>query len=169
MKRMRRMQIRDWLELAIAIENRSAELYRKFAGLFKHHSEIADYWVKMELDENRHRSILQQVMHEIDESDAKKTIDERKAENSSKLLSCIHDDLSKVFSNLDDAYECAHELEEKEVEVIFDLLKEESMNKYEGIHTLLKEDQEHLQKLIDFGDTFGKMEWRKLINSSKQE
>ena len=73
-----------------------------------------------------------------------------------------------MFSNLDDAYECAHELEEKEVEVIFDLLKEDSINKYEGIHTLLKEDQEHLQKLIDFGDTFGKMEWRKLINSSNR-
>ena len=163
------MRIRDWLELAIAIENRSAELYEKFADLFKHHDHLADYWGKMTIDEKRHRDILQEVIHDLEQDDANRIIHDGTAGKTIKLLSCINDDLSKVFGNLDDAYECAHELEEKEVEVIFDLLKEDSVNKYDGVHTLLKEDQEHLQKLIDFGDNYGKAEWRKLINASEEK
>lgn len=163
------MRIRDWLELAIAIENRSAELYKKFAELFRQHAQLASYWEKMEIDEQRHKSILQEVINDLDENDANKSIFEETAKRTTKLLTCINDDLSKVFGNLDDAYECAHELEEKEVEVIFDLLKEDSVSKYEGVHTLLKEDQEHLQKLIDFGEKYGKAEWRKMVHVSKDK
>jgi hypothetical protein len=121
----------------------------------------------MKHDEIRHKSILQGVIDDLREDDRNKMVRDGVAEKTDKLLSCISSDLKKMFVNLDEAYECAHELEEKEVEVIFDLLKEESVNKYEGVHTLLQEDQEHLQKLMDFSDSFGKAEWRKLINASK--
>jgi len=163
------VHIRDWLNLAIAIENRSAELYRRFAVLFKHHAGLADYWREMESDEIRHKSILKEVMENLKEDDANKFIHDATVERTDKLLSCINDDLSKMFGNLNDAYECAHELEEKEVEMIFDLLKDDSVNKYGGVHTLLREDQEHLQKLIDFGDVYGKAEWRKMIDASQDE
>lgn len=160
------MRVRDWLELAIDIEDRSALLYERFGSLFMHHPELAAYWGAMEADEKRHGSILREVMGRMEEADGRKAITEHSAEKTKKLMSCIQDDLLRVFNSLDDAYECAHELEEKEVEIIFDLLKEDSVNKYEGVHTLLKEDQEHLQKLIDFGDVFGKAEWRKIIKAS---
>jgi len=163
------MRIRDWLDLAIAIEKRSAELYGQFSVLFKDHKELTEYWGQMKADEERHESILNEVIANLEDDDGNRTINAVKSEKTTRLLSCINDDLSKVFSNLDDAYECAHELEEKEVEVIFDLLRDDSINQYEGVHTLLKEDQEHLQKLIDFNNTFGKAEWRKIIQAGKEQ
>ena len=163
------MRVRDWLELAVSIEKRSAELYAYFSEIFRNHRELADYWRQMEADEKRHKSILVEVIHGLESDDGDKIIGEAAAEKTEKLLSCVNDDLSKIFNSLDDAYECAHELEEKEVEVIFDLLREDSIGRYDGVHTLLKEDQEHLQKLIDFSDRFGKAEWRKLIPAAKKD
>jgi rubrerythrin len=147
-------------EHAIAIEYKAAEMYCTFSRLFSHVPEISAFWTGLEQDEMFHMETLVTLLDGLrpDEYDA--PVDKQLWENMVAVHDLINGNLAISVSNLNDAYEVAHELEFSEINGIFKFLTIEAITSEEQGQFMRDEITKHERKLIDFGDTFGDKAWR---------
>ena len=155
----------DIMSALVEIESRSADIYLALSRKFRHVPEVADFWGQFVKDEHAHANILKDIQSGAQKDKQEIEIDNKSIENISSTHKWIKTDLSQFIRNLDDAYELSHEIETREVEMLFEILST-NMGKYiEKLRMIMFEEQGHLQKILDFSEVYGNAGWRRNIHA----
>ena len=151
-------------ESAIEIENKAADIYRKFSQLFSHIQDVSDFWQGLTEDEMQHANTLQDIRKPLTSEQVLSPCDKDLSAKVAEIQLMQSEVLTRSIKNLDDAFELAHELEFSELNAIFKLLATEFVPSEERKQFLVSGVTKHQQKLKDFGHTFGDRDWRKAIS-----
>ncbi len=149
--------------LAIELEYKTADIYEKFAKLFPHVPGLPAFWQGLRDDEIQHVITLQNVSTSLTPEQLLVCPPKEMWDSALKSQQIISKDLIGAITNLNDAYELAHELEFFEANTIFNFLTSKIIHsgKPEEIDYLAI--VKHQQKLMNFCYSFGNREWRKEI------
>ena len=155
----------DIMSALVEIESRSADIYLALSRKFRHVPKVADFWDQFTKDEHAHANILKDMQSGTHEDKQEIEIDNKSIEDISNTHKWIKTDLTQSIRNLDDAYELSHEIETKEVEMLFEILST-NLGKYiEKLRMIMIEEQGHLQKILEFSKVYGNAEWRRNIQA----
>ena len=153
------------LQLAIDIEIKSRDIYVNFARMFNHVHKISEFWKKLMKDENVHANILEDISAKLREEGQEINTDSRIINNIQATNEYLMTDLMSTIHNLNDAYDLSHNLETREVEMLFDMLSTDFGKHVEALRIVMLEEQGHLQRILDFSQIYGNAEWRKSIKA----
>jgi len=155
-------------ELSIDIAKHNQNLYHKLVEMFAPWPEVSDFWKGMERDEMYHTRTLEGIRGSLRPNQLLTPADPSILQKTKKVLNIPIEERVNSLDTLNDAYEMAHELENSEVNMIFEFLVKEFESSEETRKFALAEIDKHLEKLIKFPETFGDIEWRKSIVIRKQ-
>ncbi len=153
------------LERAIEIEQGCRNLYLSFSQKFGNNSGIATFFLDMAGDEKEHKRILEDIYSAFNAEELNAPVDSNVSKKAIRIQKELKGVTETDVSNLNEAYEFAHELENGEYEAIFrDLVmryasvekKKEFADNMLGLH---------LQRLMDFGKKHPDSDWRKKISA----
>ncbi len=114
--------VAELFKLAIELEESTQELYRGFETKFSRHQKIADFWKQYAAEEAGHAKWLARLRDSLSAEELSAPADPSMIETARRMLkSSIKHRLADI-TNLEDAYELAHELENSETNAIFEFL-----------------------------------------------
>ncbi len=155
--------IERFVELAIELEYKTADIYGRFSTLFPHVLGLPAFWQGLHDDVIQHTITLQNIRKSFTIEQLLECLPTEIWDSIIKMQQILSKDVFASIYNLNDAYELAHELEFFEASTIFNLLtlKISPSDKQEKIDylTIMKPQE----KLMDFTHSFGDREWRKEI------
>ena len=114
--------IAELFDLAIATERAAETLYRELAARFVDHLEVADFWERYAGQESGHAQWLQRLRDTTSPAQLAAPADPVMLQNARALSQFAVANALQGIHNLDDAYQLANELENSEVNVIFEFL-----------------------------------------------
>jgi len=114
--------IAELFDLAIATERACETLYRELAARFVDHLEVADFWERYAGQEAGHAQWLQRVRDMTSPAQLAAPADPVMLQNARALAQFSVTNALQGIHNLDDAYQLANELENSEVNAIFEFL-----------------------------------------------
>ena len=113
------------IELAIASEQASQELYVRLAQKYSYLPQIADFWQKMSLDEEAHARGLEKIRDSLTPEQLQAPVDPVVFEQAKRSASLSVEDKLNPISTLEDAYQLAHDLEHSEINTVFEFITAE--------------------------------------------
>ena len=114
--------VTELFDLAIAAEKAAEELYRGLEAEFAHHQEVADFWRKYAAEEAGHAGRLEHLRDRVSPEQLSAPVDPLMLKDARKLLQFFVENRLKKVKDLEDAYELVNELENSEINVIFEFL-----------------------------------------------
>ncbi len=155
--------VKDLFALAIDIEFKIAELYKKLSKLFAHVPKLALYWDDLVRDEEHHWAVLIDVVKHLTPEQLHSPADAMLWTDLLEMHQMLVRLAGQPTETLDDAYELAHEVEFSEINVAFKLLATKFTPTHVRRQFLSMEIKQHQQKLTEFSQRFGNKAWRKQI------
>lgn len=114
--------VNELFKLAIEVENDTEALYRRFAEMFAHEKEVADFWRKYADEERGHAAFLERTRSKL-------TTEALSARSNTSVLKSVHKSLKnsvnyglQTIETLEDAFQLATELENSETNTIFEFM-----------------------------------------------
>jgi rubrerythrin len=153
----------DLFKLADEIERLQQDFYSQLVDIFSHVPEVSNFWKDMEKDELTHTQALKRIIDSITPDQLLAPARPSIVLKATVVLGTSVADRVKSITNLNDAYEMAHDQESSELNMVYDFLVVEFSLSDDIKRFALAELEKHVQKLIDFPRTFGDAEWRKSI------
>lgn len=150
-------------EHAIEIEHKAAHIYERLAKLFEHVPDMSDFWSDLVQDEMIHATTLQDVQKLLTPDQLSTRSNKKMWTDVTKIRHLLNEDLVGTIKTLNDAYELAHNLENSEVNAIFQFLTAEFVPSDTRRKFVVAEIAQHQKKLLDFSSNFGDRNWRKRI------
>ena len=150
-------------ELAIRIEKSQQALYHKLSEMFSHLSDVSDFWKGMEKDEMYHAKTLEKIRGSLHPYQLLTPADPSILRKIKEVLNTPLKERMNSIKTLNDAYDLSHEIENSELNMIFEFLVKEFESSEETKKFALEEIDYHLDKLMKFPQTFGDIDWRKSI------
>lgn len=153
-------------DIAIECEYGATKLYKKFALLFSHVPEVSSFWKDLQNDEIEHARKLQHSRSTLSSKQLMESPSEKIWNNSVMVHKKIKALSSTPVSNLNDAYEMAHELEYDEINSVFIFLSFENNNnlgdsKINPHIEIIK----HREKISQFSKRYGDKSWRTRVQA----
>lgn len=152
------------LELAIAAENAAEELYRGLEARFTHHEDIANFWREYARGEVMHAAWLERLRDSLTPERLSTPADSDVMEDAYRALQAPVKRWLQDVHNLEDAYQLAHELENSEINTVFEFLISNFAEDKKTQAFLRSQLRDHIGKLaIDFPVQFRLASVRKQI------
>ena len=140
--------VADLFALAIAAETSAAELYRGLAAKFVQHSDVAEFWQRYVTDEIAHARWLARLQGNLSVEQLAARADPVMLENARHTANVSTGKLLADVYNLADAYELVNELENSEINVVFDFLISSFPADQEVLLFLRAQLSEHISRLV---------------------
>jgi hypothetical protein len=157
------MTLSKLFECGIAAENAARDFYLGLIRKFSSRPVVCALWKQMVEDEEGHARILTRSRDSVPPDKLGEVVDAAMARKAEALCRLSVPEMLNSVHNLDDAYMLAHELENSDVNALFDFLKLKLVPRGEKDKFLPDLIESHLRKLMDFEKTFGDAEMRKHI------
>ena len=140
--------VAELFKLAIDLEKAAEELYRRLESKFAHRQKVADFWKEYATEEAGHAKWLERLRDGSSPEDLSALGNPLMLEEARKLLQYYTETDLAGIENLRDAYQLADELENSEINAIFEFLvdnfsADEKMQDF--LRSLLKD---HIAKLM---------------------
>ena len=114
--------VAELFELAIAAEKAAEVLYLGFAAKFSHHGDVADFWRGYAGEEVGHARWLERTCENSNREQLSASADPVILRDARKLLDFSPQNALGEIRNLEDAYQLANELENSEMNVVFEFI-----------------------------------------------
>ncbi len=141
--------VAELFDLMIASERACETLYHELAARFVHHLDVADFWERYAGQEDSHAHWLQRLRDRTPPAQLAAPADPVMLQNARRLAQFSAANALRSIHNLEDAYQLANELENSEVNAIFEFLVAQfagDENTREFLHAQLLD---HLARLAD--------------------
>ncbi len=114
--------LKELFELAIRLEQAAETLYHSLEARFAHHPQVAAFWARYAREEAGHARQLEVMMSHVEPARLSDPADLHLLDTARDLLSTPVDQLLSRVKNLEDAYRLVSDLENSEVNAIFESL-----------------------------------------------
>ena len=114
--------VAELFELAIAAEEAAEALYRGFGAKFAHHQDVATFWRKYADEEIGHIRWLDGVRDKSSLEQLSAPADLSVLKDAREFLRFSPQHALEGVTNLEDAYQLANELENSEINVVFEFI-----------------------------------------------
>jgi len=114
--------VAELFELAIAAERAAQELYLGLAARFGHHQDVADFWRMYAGAEDGHARWLERIREKSPPGQLSELADPSVLEDARKFLRFSAQGALNGIRNLEDAYQLANDLENSEINVVFEFM-----------------------------------------------
>ena len=164
--------VNELFELAIELEKDAESLYHRFAKMFAHEKDVADFWRKYADEERGHAAFLERIRSRLTEETLS-------APGDNSMLKSVHKGIKnsvnyqlQTIQTLEDAFQLAMELENSETNAIFEFIitsfsAEELVKSHGFLRTQLKK---HCNMLTDdFPTRFKSKLMRMKVNAPGME
>ncbi len=112
----------ELFKLAVAAEEAAEELYLGLKAKFAHQPDIADFWREYAKEEVGHACWLEAVRDKSSPEQLLAPADPSVLNDARKLLLFSPQHALEEISNLEDAYQLANELENSEINIVFEFI-----------------------------------------------
>lgn len=153
----------ELFRIAIFCEKNFQAIYLGFARKFAHVPEVSAFWKDLAADEAKHAEHLERIKEAMPDSRLLAPADYDIFTNAQVAEKLSAKNVLSTIKTLDDAYECAHEFENSEVNVVFTFLAKEFAESEERKAFVTAEIKNHTMKLSRFSSLFGEREWRENV------
>lgn len=150
-------------KLAMNNESQAATLYVKFKEMFKTDLEATTFWDVMNKDELRHLALLKEIFASLASDILKQPTDAVTFQQAVKAQKDLDQVNLNNITNLDQAFELAHDLEFSEINIVFIYLVSCYHYSEEKLDMIIEEIDSHQVKLMDFGAEHRTKNWRRSI------
>jgi len=140
-------------ELAITAEEVAQEFYLRLTDWFSHLPGVADFWYEMARDEAIHADHLKTIRATLTPEQLQAPVDPAIWWKAGMIRGLSTEDSLRSVETLDDAYQTAHELENSEVNTVFELLTTEYVDSSSKKKFIISQLNEHTAKLMHFTET----------------
>ena len=162
-----RQDVACLFELAIKAELVARDLYRQLAQKFSSHSEVVSFWEELARQEIDHAGALQRIYAKLTPEQRAAPADPVKLAGIRSVLAEPLARLLEDITNLEEAYRLASDLENSEVNAVFEFLINCFSTDPQVGDFLRAQLQEHLAFLMrDFPQRFGPAGQRRLIEAT---
>ena len=142
------------IELAIAAEQASQELYVRLTQKYSYRPQVADFWQKMSLDENAHARSLEKIRDSLTTEQLQAPVDPVVLEQAKRNASLSVEDKLNSISTLEDAYQLAHELEHSEINTVFEFITAEFISLDVQREFVAAQLKKHVARLGEFPEAY---------------
>ena len=140
--------VADLFALAIAAETSAVEFYRGLVAKFAQYSDVAEFWQRYVTDEITHARWLARLQGNVSVEQLAARADPVILENARHAANVSTEKLLADVHNLADAYELVNELENSEINVVFDFLISSFPTDQEVLSFLRAQLSEHISRLV---------------------
>jgi rubrerythrin len=140
--------VADLFALAIAAETSAAEFYRGLAAKFSEYRDVAEFWQRYMTDEIAHARWLARLQGNLSIEQLAAHADTVMLENARHAASVSAEALLDQVSTLEDAYELVNDLENSEINVVFEFLISSFPTDSDVLSFLRTQLMEHINRLI---------------------
>ncbi len=109
-------------EMAIEAEERLEKMYKRFADMFRHRSDVAAFWERYAEEEHGHAEWLKRIRDKQPQEQLDQPADSTMLEYARKALGAKLEKRVKGIKNLEDAYQLASDVENSETNAVFEFL-----------------------------------------------
>lgn len=155
--------------LAIRAEKTTELVYNGLARKFSEFAEISTFWGKMATDESEHARYIQNIRDSLTPTQLKSNADLDVLCKAREALKYSANDLLRTVRTFDDAYNLAHIIENSEINFVFSFLKNKFANPTKVACFISAELEDHLGRLMDFGEKYKDKVFRKSILASSEK
>jgi rubrerythrin len=114
--------ISELFDLAMDAEKAAGKLYRGLEAKFAHYPEVAGFWKRYAAEEAEHVLWLERLRDRLSQEELSAPADSRALENARAALQFSVEDALGEIENLQDGYHAANELENSEMNAVFEFL-----------------------------------------------
>lgn len=139
--------VAELFELAIAAERTAEDLYRGLAVRFVHHREVADFWGEYAAEEAGHAQWLERLRDSLSPEQLSAPADPLMLRNARRLRQFSVENALQGIRNLEDAYQLVNELENSEINVVFEFLITNFSSDEKAQSFLRSQLREHVARL----------------------
>lgn len=136
-------------EHAIAAEKAARDLYLAFSERFSDPPAVAEFWASLADDEQDHADRLEEIYAALSPEQRQSPIDPDVMRQVRALEGLLPPDVLERVTTLKEAYWLAHDLENSEVNALFDFVLNEFMNDETQQQFALMQLQDHVSKLVE--------------------
>jgi rubrerythrin len=151
------------LTTLIQAEATAQNLYLRLMEAFAHEPDAAQVWWKMGADEAAHIRLLEQVRDALSPEQLQSPADPLIVEKAQAVSGLSYERILSRIETLEDAYQETHNLENSEINAVFEFVLTEYFPKplrVEFVHNMLRE---HIGRLDGLRTT----EWRRSVLAQK--
>jgi rubrerythrin len=138
----------ELFELAIAAEEAAEELYLGLKAKFAHQPEIAEFWREYAKEEVGHACWLESVRDKSSQEQLSAPADPSILNDARKLLRFSPQHALDEITNLEDAYQLANDLENSEINVVFEFIITNFSSNESAGSFLRAQLRDHIAKLV---------------------
>jgi rubrerythrin len=162
--------VADLFALAIAAETSAAEFYRGLVAKFSGYSDVAEFWQRYVTDEIAHARWLARLQGNLSVEQLADRADPAMLENARHAASVSVEALLDEVHTLEDAYELVNDLENSEVNAVFEFLISSFPADADVLSFLRTQLMEHVNRLVTaFPERFGDPGARLAATAQEQE
>jgi hypothetical protein len=114
--------VAELFELSIAAERAAEDVYLGLAAKFAHHQDVADFWRNYAGEEAGHAHWLEQTRDGSSLGQLSALADPAILKSARRFLAFSPGTALKEIANLEDAYQQANDLENSEMNVVFEFI-----------------------------------------------
>ncbi len=157
----------ELFKLAIAAEKAAEELYLGLGAKFAHQPEVAGFWRDYAQEEVEHTRWLESAREKSRPDQLSAPADSSILEDAHNLLQVSPQDALEQIKTLEDAYQLANELENSEINVVFEFIITHFTSD-EGARSFLRTQlRSHIARLVtDFPARFASAASRQAVKAS---
>ncbi len=151
--------------LAASFEKRAADFYQMLSTRFDYLPEVASFFDEMSHEEREHEIAIISVYKTLASSHLAEPPSQELCDGVLTVSSLLDQILKHEISNLNDAYEIAHQLEFSEMNTLLKFVLVTGLPEQKRTELTAVPIEEHQEKLLDFDRLFGDRNWRVLQKS----
>ena len=140
--------VADLFALAIAAETSTAELYRGLTVKFSEYSDVAEFWQRYVTDEIAHARWLARVQGNLSVEQLADRADPAMLENARHAANVSVEALLDDVHTLEDAYELVNDLENSEINAVFEFLISSFPTDPDVLTFLRTQLMDHINRLL---------------------
>jgi rubrerythrin len=142
------------LGMAITAENATEKLYLGLAQKFSHLPQVADFWQAMMQDEIAHARGLEKIRNTLTPEQLRGPVDPLILQQAQRIARLPVEQNLKSIATLEDAYQLTHDLENSELNTVFEFIVSEFMAEESVKELVMSQLREHIARLSKFPDAF---------------
>ncbi len=142
------------LELAITAENAAQKLYFGLTQKFSHLPPVSDFWQLMMQDEIAHAKGIEKTRSSLTPEQLLAPVDLLVLQQARKIARLPVERHLKSITTLEDAYQLTHDLENSELNIVFEFIVSEFMTEEAAKRLVITLLREHIGRLDKFPDAF---------------
>ena len=158
----------ELFNLAIAAEEAAEELYRGLEAKFAQHPDVAAFWRQYAAEEAAHAHWLARIRDALSPEQLAAPADSQILGEALKASGFSVGSALKGIENLEDAYQLVSEIENEEINAVFEFLIEGFSTIPEAQSFLRAQLRDHINRImIEFPERFGDVVVRLAVRAVK--